>query len=158
MADEPIKLIPDEPLPELNTILPAATIQWTKPKPGDTVLTIYGEDNKKLVEIDNLGKMVFGEGYQPDEAAKIFWNAVQYHVPGPMQLAYAEHNDKTVAAAARAIAGYFHANPLNPNLAGWELDNWLTGIGAVELAKVALKAAALPDTKTDQVSVSDKSG
>jgi hypothetical protein len=46
-----------------------------------SLLTIFGEGNRMLVDIGQDGALTFGEGYDPDEAARRFWEAMARLAP-----------------------------------------------------------------------------
>lgn len=46
-----------------------------------SLLTIYGEKGQLLVDIKPGEELEFGEDYTPDEAARIFWEAVAKAAP-----------------------------------------------------------------------------
>lgn len=50
------------------------------------VIQINGLDNVLMVGIKYDGTIVYGENYQPDDAAKIFWNAITGNMPTLLQL------------------------------------------------------------------------
>lgn len=49
-----------------------------------SLITISNTVNKPIVTIRPDGRLEFGEDYQPDEAARVFWEAVQRLTPSPM--------------------------------------------------------------------------
>lgn len=62
------------------------TITFRQPQPTDSLLTISsradpGGPNKPLVTIRNDGVLIYGEGYEPDAAARTFWEAMALHAP-----------------------------------------------------------------------------
>jgi len=40
-------------------------------------------EGRMLVKVWPDGRIEYGEGYDPDEAAKAFWEAMAYHFPAP---------------------------------------------------------------------------
>ena len=44
-----------------------------------------GDQTDMLVSIALDGTITYGPNYTPDEAAKIFWNAISIHAPGAKQ-------------------------------------------------------------------------
>lgn len=58
------------------------TISAAQAQPS--LITISNTVNKPIVTIRPDGRLEFGEGYQPDEAARVFWDAVQRLTPSPM--------------------------------------------------------------------------
>ena len=61
------------------------TITIRQPQATDPLLTINGKGdagfNKPLVTIRNDGVLIYGEGYEPDAAARTFWEAMALHAP-----------------------------------------------------------------------------
>ena len=49
-----------------------------------SLISIPNTVNKSVVTIHPDGRLEFGEGYEPDEAARTFWDAVQRLAPDPM--------------------------------------------------------------------------
>jgi hypothetical protein len=49
-----------------------------------SVLSVPASNGRPLVTIHPDGRLEFGEDYQPDEAAQVFWAAVQRFAPSPM--------------------------------------------------------------------------
>jgi hypothetical protein len=45
--------------------------------PGHYLLVIQSEDNRPLVMMHGDGRLEFGPTYMPDDAARIFWKAVE---------------------------------------------------------------------------------
>jgi hypothetical protein len=58
---------------------------FRQPQPTDPLLTINGKGDvsfsKPLVTIRNDGVLIYGEGYEPDAAARTFWEAMALHAP-----------------------------------------------------------------------------
>lgn len=50
---------------------------------GTDRLVIADDDGNPLVSVHSDGSLTYGEGYDPDEAARIFWNALARHSPIP---------------------------------------------------------------------------
>ena len=48
---------------------------------GQPVIYIHGETGTALVTIHQDGRLEYGEGYTPDEAARIFWEAIAHMAP-----------------------------------------------------------------------------
>lgn len=49
------------------------------PRPDDEIFTVHSTvdgEMQRLVTLKRNGEMVFGANYDPDEAAKIFWDAI----------------------------------------------------------------------------------
>jgi hypothetical protein len=44
-------------------------------------ISILGEDRRPLVTIQPNGTLEYGPGYDPDEAARRFWDAMRFHMP-----------------------------------------------------------------------------
>ncbi|WP_030344736.1 hypothetical protein [Streptomyces sp. NRRL S-1022] len=56
--------------------------EFTLAPPVAPRIVIYGEDNRTpLVTINPNGKLEYGPGYTPDEAARRFWDALRHHMP-----------------------------------------------------------------------------
>ncbi len=62
----------------------ASEFTFQKHEP-EYVIQINGNDSKFMVGIKYDGTLVYGENYNPDEAAKIFWKALVHHMPGVEQ-------------------------------------------------------------------------
>lgn len=43
---------------------------------GEHLLVIHGEDDRPLVTVEHDGTVVYGAGYEPDAAARVFWEAM----------------------------------------------------------------------------------
>jgi hypothetical protein len=69
-----------------SLIVSSDEIQAVKTPPP--VIHIAGTNGQPLVSIHSDGRTEFGEGYQPDEAATAFWDAVQRLVPPVMVREY----------------------------------------------------------------------
>jgi hypothetical protein len=54
-------------------------------EPVAPTIHIRGEENQVLVSIHPDGRLEFGEGYEPDEAARAYWEAVQRFAPSPAE-------------------------------------------------------------------------
>jgi hypothetical protein len=54
---------------------------FTTIDPSHPTLTI-APGGKFLVKLWPDGRLEYGEGYDPDEAAKVFWEAIASHFPG----------------------------------------------------------------------------
>ncbi|MFE6412590.1 hypothetical protein ACFVOR_37285 [Streptomyces sp. NPDC057837] len=52
------------------------------------IVHITGSNSRPLVSVHPDGRTEFGDGYQPDEAARAFWDAVQRLVPPAMVREY----------------------------------------------------------------------
>lgn len=59
----------------------ATNRQWfvTQPSPPD--ITIIGEGGQPLVTIHPTGELDYGPDYEPDEAARVFWDALRRLTP-----------------------------------------------------------------------------
>lgn len=55
---------------------------------SSSVFAIPNANQKPLVTIHNDGRLEFGEDYEPDEAAQVFWAAVQRFAPTGMEKEY----------------------------------------------------------------------
>jgi len=49
--------------------------------PKAPLITIFNPEQEVLVIIKKDGSLEYGEKYEPDESARIFWNAIQVHAP-----------------------------------------------------------------------------
>lgn len=49
-----------------------------KPTPmsGSDLISIYGEQGRLMVTVKRDGTLAYGEGYTPDAAARLFWEAL----------------------------------------------------------------------------------
>ncbi|MCF0086677.1 MULTISPECIES: hypothetical protein [unclassified Streptomyces] len=65
----------------------SSDIQAVKVAPPP-VISIRGEGGEPLVDIHPDGRIEYGSGYQPDEAAQALWAAVQRWAPDPMAQQY----------------------------------------------------------------------
>jgi len=45
------------------------------------IIRIYDKNNKLVVDVDESGKAVYGEGYAGNDAARIFWKALADYYP-----------------------------------------------------------------------------
>jgi len=45
------------------------------------ILTIYASGGRSMAKIHPDGSIEFGEGFEPNEAARIFWDAVIANMP-----------------------------------------------------------------------------
>jgi hypothetical protein len=45
------------------------------------IISIMGGDGAPLVTIHPNGTLEYGPGYDPDDAARRFWDAMRYHMP-----------------------------------------------------------------------------
>lgn len=50
-------------------------------EPSVTIFTIHGKDNEPLVEMFRDGTIAFGPNYDPDTAARLWWETVAGLVP-----------------------------------------------------------------------------
>lgn len=50
-------------------------------EPSGALLVVNGKDGRPLVTIERDRSLAFGERYEPDEAARIFWEAMARHAP-----------------------------------------------------------------------------
>jgi hypothetical protein len=82
-----------------NVAITANTIQ-------DSLLSIPVGNSQPLVTIHPDGRLEFGDDYQPDEAAQLFWQAVQRFAPTQMEQQFgkplAARIDAELAAGERA--------------------------------------------------------
>lgn len=44
-------------------------------------ISIHGKDGERLVAINGDGTLEYGPNYKPDEAAKVFWEAMAHRMP-----------------------------------------------------------------------------
>ena len=51
------------------------------PGPENSLLAISGSDGEVLVRVHYDGTLEYGPGYEPDVAARTFWEAIAAHVP-----------------------------------------------------------------------------
>ena len=71
-----------EPRPEPEPINPEPFFPSTINVEEDPLLTIRGAEDRMMVEIHSDGTLRFGEGYTPNEAARIFWEAIAHFPRG----------------------------------------------------------------------------
>lgn len=45
------------------------------------IISIIGEGHAPLVTVHPDGTLEYGPGYDPDEAARRFWDAMRFHMP-----------------------------------------------------------------------------
>lgn len=64
--------------------IPADQVQTVSINPPP-VITINGTDGQPMVSIHPEGRIEYGPDYQPDEAARAFWDAIQRWYPGTGQ-------------------------------------------------------------------------
>lgn len=57
-----------------------------EPKNYPLVIRAGDNDAPVLVAIDDHGEITYGEGYEPDEAARIFWEAMSAQMPPGFRL------------------------------------------------------------------------
>lgn len=57
---------------------PGETFQITQPPDN---LSIRGGNGNPLVTIRPTGELEYGPGYEPNEAARRFWDALRHHMP-----------------------------------------------------------------------------
>lgn len=51
----------------------------TTHKPGGSdLISIFGKERKLLIRVNRDGTLEYGEGYTPDEAARLFWEALAH--------------------------------------------------------------------------------
>ena len=55
-----------------------------EPKPTDSLFTIWKDGVEAIVTLRRNGEMEFGPSYTPDEAAKLFWDAIAGLIPETM--------------------------------------------------------------------------
>ncbi len=56
--------------------------QFSTVPPSPSSITIYGSNDELLVDVNLVtGDITYGENYDPDEAARTFWNAIGAHAP-----------------------------------------------------------------------------
>ena len=48
---------------------------------GSQIFFVKDEDGNLMVNIDQQGKVTYGEKYKPDDAAKTFWNVLAKYYP-----------------------------------------------------------------------------
>lgn len=53
-------------------------------QPSDEIFRVLSPDNEPLVIMYRDGRMEFGPSYTPDEAARIWWRAIELMVPASM--------------------------------------------------------------------------
>ncbi|MFF0009632.1 hypothetical protein ACFYQT_40260 [Streptomyces tibetensis] len=68
-------------------VVPADQVQAMQ-IPTPPIVSISNTNGQPLVSIHPDGRTEFGDGYQPDEAALAFWDAVQRWAPTPMVQQY----------------------------------------------------------------------
>lgn len=61
-----------------DSSVPCNVIEFRQPPPD---ITILGEDGAPLVTIHPNGELEYGPGYEPDEAARRFWDAIRHLAP-----------------------------------------------------------------------------
>jgi hypothetical protein len=68
-----------------DRFITGGTFTIGEPQPTDPLLTINGKGDvgftKPLITIRNDGVLIYGEGYEPDAAARAFWEAMALHAP-----------------------------------------------------------------------------
>ena len=58
-------------------IQPTPTIQIG----GSVIIEVRDKDGKLMIRIDRDGKSILGEGYKPDDGAKVFWEVLARDYP-----------------------------------------------------------------------------
>ena len=66
-----------------NPDLVTCPASWTIPTDDPPLISIMRADQNPLVTIHTDGRMEFGPDYEPDEAARVFWDAVQRLTSAP---------------------------------------------------------------------------
>ncbi|MFE0470497.1 hypothetical protein ACFW2V_02625 [Streptomyces sp. NPDC058947] len=62
-------------------LLPAGDVEKYVASFPPPTITISGEDGSPLVKIHPDGTLEYGPDYDPDEAARRFWEATRIHMP-----------------------------------------------------------------------------
>ncbi|MFJ7023177.1 hypothetical protein ACIQUW_32925 [Streptomyces sp. NPDC101117] len=83
MTDQPTNRITYDGSNAGSLFLANTDIQAVK-IPPPPIVHITGSNGQPLVSIHPDGRTEFGDGYEPDEAARQFWDAVQRLVPSGM--------------------------------------------------------------------------
>ncbi|MFD9443372.1 hypothetical protein [Streptomyces sp. NPDC060001] len=69
-------ITPDQMMAAGSIFIPADQIQAVEiPRPP--IVALHGEDGNVLVAVHPDGHLEYGPGYGPDEAARVFWEAVE---------------------------------------------------------------------------------
>lgn len=87
MTEETPKLITYDASHIDSIAIPADQVQAVK-IPPPPIVHITGANGQPLVSVHPDGRTEFGDGYHPDEAARVFWDAVQRLVPPAMVREY----------------------------------------------------------------------
>jgi hypothetical protein len=69
------------PADELEIAAAAADPSIIPGKNYPLVIRAGAVDAPVLVAVDDQGELTYGEGYEPDEAARIFWEAMATQMP-----------------------------------------------------------------------------
>jgi len=72
--------------PSGNTTSTIFALQLEPPGPtvaiaGSKILFVKDKDGNLMVNIDQQGKVTYGEKYKPDDAAKTFWEVLAKYYP-----------------------------------------------------------------------------
>lgn len=54
---------------------------FSQAPPAVPTITINSDSGRPLVTINPNGTLEYGEGYDPDDAARRFWEALRIHMP-----------------------------------------------------------------------------
>lgn len=76
-----------DPTPSIGIVSPVDMegVTITAAKVQDSVISISASNGRPLVAIRRDGRLEFGDDYQPDAAARLFWEAVQRFAPIQME-------------------------------------------------------------------------
>lgn len=82
--------------------VPASEIRAVS-DPVPPSIIIQGAGGRPLVTIRPDGTLELGEGYDPDEAARLFWDALRTHMPARYALDIGEGEAEAKVAAVRVL-------------------------------------------------------
>lgn len=66
---------------ESSPYMSAAAYQAIAASSFTPTIAIIGGDGAPLAKIYPDGRLEYGAGYDPDDAARAFWEAMRYHMP-----------------------------------------------------------------------------
>lgn len=61
----------------------ASKVTLMAAEPVAPSIAIRQTNGQPLVTINPDGRLEYGPGYEPDEAARLFWDAIQHFAPDP---------------------------------------------------------------------------
>jgi hypothetical protein len=88
----------------LNVCLPTDQLPViTAAQPMAGQISIHGSDGHPLVTIHiDEQHIEYGPGYEPDDAARAFWDAMQRHMPSPMVRQFGQPLTDSINAELKA--------------------------------------------------------